>query len=186
MPLRNWLDGSVVLTGTIDRIMNFITEGLSYDAKPVQAKIIRNEIVFSDGFIAEELYVLNTREAFIGFAYAYDIRATHLPNLFQASATWDQLYGLEIEELIELAKLYRLMFQVEGYIYDLETREIAVVDEHGIVLFEEYKNVQIPKNTDDYFLNPPLILKNLMDLSSVLQENTLKKTRFFIFFQGRS
>lgn len=179
MPLRNWLDGSVILTGPIDNIMNFIENGLTYDNAPIHPTLIGNRITFPEDFIAENLFVHHTHGAYIGFWPSVEVRETHLPNIYQVIATWDCLHGTNVDDLRKIAKRYQLMFDIEGYLYNLERREVFVVDKHGNLIFADVRDVIIPENTDYYFLDPPLELEELIELSNSMSN---KDPKFFLCF----
>lgn len=179
MPFRDWLDGSVILTGPIDNIMNFIENGLTYDKAPIHPTLIENRITFPEDFIAENLFVHHTHGAYIGLWPSVEVRETYFPNIYQVIATWDCLHGTDVDDLRKLAKKYELMFEIEGYLYNLEIREVFVVDKHGNLIFKDVRDVVIPENTDNYFLNPHLELEELIELSNSMVN---KDTKYFLCF----
>ena len=92
--MANWLDGYAVFTGDIEEISTFIATGMRYQGEPVHVKVEKNYIVFPDGFIPEDLHVLGTACAFIGFERKHDIKNTDTPDVYEVSVTWDQVDGL--------------------------------------------------------------------------------------------
>lgn len=135
--MANWLDGYAILTGCIEDILLFTTKGTRYHGETVHAKVENNYIVFPDGFIPENLHVLDATLAFIGFWHKHDIKNTDTPNIYEVIITWDQVDGFKAEELKTIAKQYNLAIEAEGIVFDLEYKQHIIVDGLGRLLLNE-------------------------------------------------
>lgn len=144
--MANWLDGYVILTGRIEDILTFITTGTRYQGIPVHATVEKSYIVFSDGFIPEDLHVLGTTRAFIGFECRHDIKNTDTPNAYEVSVTWDQVNGFEADELSTIAKRYNLAIEAEGIVFELEFKQRIIMNSLGELLL----NKSIVYHHEDY------------------------------------
>lgn len=144
--MANWLDGYAILTGSIEDILSFITTRTMQQGGPVHAIVEGSTIIFPDDFIPEDLYVLDTDRAFIGFERKHDIKKTDTPDVYEVSVIWDQAHGLKTNELVALAQRNNLAIEVEGIVFELELKEHVIVNKHGDILFYEC----IEYNHEDY------------------------------------
>ena len=144
--MANWVDGYAIITGKIDDILTFIKTCTVHQSKPVPAILEGNKIIFPNNFIPEDLYVLNSTRAFIGFSHKHDIKKTDTPNIYEVSVTWDQAHGLITEELSTLAKQNNLAIEVEGLVVELGLKEHIIVNNQGEILLDEC----IDYNSEDY------------------------------------
>lgn len=135
--MANWLDGSAIFRGHIEDILSLITTGTSYLGEPVSAQVEENYIVFPKGFVPEDIYLLNTTRAFLGFWWKHDINDTLVPHIYEVSVIWDQLGEIRAEDLSSIAKKYNLYIEVEGIIFDLELKQHVVVNNSGEILLDE-------------------------------------------------
>lgn len=144
--MANWVDGYAILTGSIEDILSFITTRTMQQGGPVHAIVEGSTITFPDDFIPEDLYVLDTDRAFIGFERKHDIKETDTPDVYEVSVIWDQAHGLKTNELVALAQRNNLAIEVEGIVFELELKEHVIVNKHGDILFYEC----IEYNHEDY------------------------------------
>ncbi len=144
--MANWVDGYAILTGGIEDILSFITTRTMQLRMPVHAKVEGSTLVFPDDFTPEDLYVLDTDRAFIGFERKHDIKKTDTPGIYEVSVVWDQAHGLKTNELVALAQRNNLAIEAEGIVFELELKEHVIVNKHGEILFYEC----IEYNHEDY------------------------------------
>ena len=144
--MANWLDGYAILTGKIDDILTFVTTCTMHQGEPVHALLEGSKIIFPNNFIPEDLYVLNSTRAFIGFSPKHDIKKTDTPNIYEVNVTWDQAHGLITEELSTLAKQNNLAIEVEGIVVELALKEHIIVNNRGKILLDEC----IEYHSEDY------------------------------------